>query len=264
MNRLFQYGTEVLSISTAIAISKGDIKGVISNEAREKVRASSAIVERIAAGNEAVYGINTGFGPLCTTMISAEDTRKLQENLLKSHAVGLGEAITESLTRLMLVLKLHALAQGYSGIREATLDRIIWHLEEGIIPVVPSQGSVGASGDLAPLAHLFLPLIGLGKVYYQNKVMDTAEVLQQKGIEPLQLEAKEGLALINGTQFIAAHAVQAVARFQNLLSNADIISALMLDGLKGSAKPFLPELHQLRPFKGNQHVAATIHNLLKY
>ena len=262
MNRHFQYGTDVLSISTAIAISKGDIKGIINNEAREKVRRSSAIVEKIAAGNEAVYGINTGFGPLCTTMISAEDTRKLQENLLKSHAVGLGEWISESLTRLMLVLKLHALAQGYSGIREATLDRIIWHLEEGIIAVVPSQGSVGASGDLAPLAHLFLPLLGLGKVHYQNKVMDTAEVLQQKGIEPLALEAKEGLALINGTQFIAAHAVQAVARFQNLLSNADIISALMLDGLKSSAKPFLAELHQLRPFKGNQHVAATIHNLL--
>jgi histidine ammonia-lyase len=263
MNRLFQYGTESLSISQAIAISKGAIRGIINHEAREKVRCSSAIVDKIAAADVAVYGINTGFGPLCTTMISAEDTKKLQENLLKSHAVGLGEPISKSLTRLMLVLKLHALAQGYSGIREATLDRIIWHLEEDVIPVVPSQGSVGASGDLAPLAHLFLPLIGLGNVYYENKIMPVAEILQQKGIEPLQLEAKEGLALINGTQFIAAHAVQAVARFQNLLANADIISALMLEGLKGSAKPFLPELHQLRPFKGNQHVAATIHNLLK-
>ena len=263
MNRLFQYGSEQLSISHAIAISKGDIRAVINNESREKIRRSSAIVEGIAAAGVAVYGINTGFGPLCTTMISAEDTRKLQENLLKSHAVGLGEPISASLTRLMLVLKLQALAQGYSGIREATLDRIIWHLEEDVIPVVPSQGSVGASGDLAPLAHLFLPLIGLGNVYYDNKIMPAAEVLQQKGIVPLALEAKEGLALINGTQFIAAHAVQAVARFQNLLSNADIISALMLDGLKGSAKPFLAELHLLRPFKGNQHVAATIHNLLK-
>src|SRR3954452_3733386 len=197
MNRLFQYGTESLSISQAIAISEGDIKGIINQEAREKVRRSSAIVEGIAAGEVAVYGINTGFGPLCTTMISAADTNKLQENLLKSHAVGLGEPISEALTRLMLVLKLHALAQGYSGIREATLDRITWHLEEDVIPVVPSQGSVGASGDLAPLAHLFLPLIGLGNVYYENKIMPVAQVLQQKGIEPLQLEAKEGLALIN-------------------------------------------------------------------
>jgi len=262
MNQYFQYGSETLSISNAIAISKGNIKGIVNKEAREKVRNSSAIVERIATSSQAVYGINTGFGPLCTTMISAEDTRKLQENLLKSHAVGIGEPISESLVRLMLVLKLQALAQGYSGIREETLDRIIWHLEESIIPVVPSQGSVGASGDLAPLAHLFLPLIGLGKVSFQNKIMDAAALLQQKGMSPLTLVAKEGLALINGTQFIAAHAVQALASFQNLLANADIISALMLDGLKGSAKPFLEALHQLRPFKGCQHVAATIRNLL--
>src|SRR4051812_9477379 len=121
MNRLFQYGTESLGISQAIAISKGEIKGVINQEAREKIRRSSAIVEGIAAGDTAVYGINTGFGPLCTTMISAADTNKLQENLLKSHAVGLGDPISQSLTRLMLVLKLQALAQGYSGIREVTL-----------------------------------------------------------------------------------------------------------------------------------------------
>ena len=262
MNRLFQYGAEVLNISTAIAISKGDIKGIINNETREKIRRSSAVVEQIVAADVAVYGINTGFGPLCTTMISAADTKKLQENILKSHAVGLGAPISEVLSRLMLVLKLHALAQGYSGIREATLDHIIWHLEEGIIPVVPSQGSVGASGDLAPLAHLFLPLIGLGKVYYGNNILPAAEVLQQKGVQPLVLEAKEGLALINGTQFIAAHAVEMVTRFQNGLATADITGTLMLEGLKGSAKPFLPQLHELRPFKGCQHVAATIHNLL--
>lgn len=262
MDQYFQYGRETLSVAKAMAISKQQMKGIISSEAREKIRRSSAIVEEIAAAGKAVYGINTGFGPLCTTMISAEDTKKLQENLLKSHAVGVGKPIYKSLVRLMLVLKLQALAQGYSGICEETLDRIIWHLEEDIIPVVPSQGSVGASGDLAPLAHLFLPLIGFGKVWYKNEVTDAAIVLQQKGMQPLSLVAKEGLALINGTQFIAAHAVQAIAQFQNLLANADIISALMLDGLKGSAKPFLAALHQLRPFKGCRHVAATIHNLL--
>lgn len=262
MNTHFQYGHDPLTISTAIALSEGQIQGILSADTRQNVRRSSDIVEQIVASGQAVYGINTGFGPLCTTMISAEDTRKLQENLLKSHAVGLGEPIHESLVRLMLVLKLQALAQGYSGIRESTLDRIIWHLETGVIPVVPCQGSVGASGDLAPLSHLFLPLIGLGKVQYQGKTLDSAAVLQAFNLQPLALGAKEGLALTNGTQFIAAHAVQVVQRFQNLLANANIAGALMLEGLMGSGKPFLDELHQLRPYKGNQHVAATIRNLL--
>lgn len=262
MNTNFQYGRDPLNIATAIALSEGLIRGILSADTRENVRRSSAIVEQIVLSGQAVYGINTGFGPLCTTMISAEDTRKLQENLLKSHAVGLGEPIHESLVRLMLVLKLQALAQGYSGIRESTLDRIIWHLETGIIPIVPCQGSVGASGDLAPLSHLFLPLIGLGKVQYQGKTVDSAAVLQAFNLQPLALGAKEGLALTNGTQFIAAHAVQVVQRFQNLLANANIAGALMLEGLMGSGKPFLDELHQLRPYKGNLHVAATIRNLL--
>lgn len=262
VNQIFNYGSDLLTVSKALAISKGTIKGVLNIETRKKVKESSEIVEKIAVSNKVVYGINTGFGPLCTSLISAEDTRKLQENILKSHAVGVGEPIDEEISRLMLVLKLQALAQGYSGIQEMTLDRMIWHLETGAIPLVPKQGSVGASGDLAPLSHLFLPLIGLGKVHYKGAIIATAELLKEHGLEPIALGAKEGLALINGTQFIAAHAVKVVERFHRVLATVDITAAMMLEGLMGSAKPFDERLHQLRPYKGNQHVAANIRNLL--
>lgn len=258
----FNYGSDFLTAGKALAISKGTLKGVLSPETRQKIQESSAIVGKIALSDVAVYGINTGFGPLCTSMISAADTKKLQENILKSHAVGVGEPIDEEISRLMLVLKLQALAQGYSGIQEATLDRMIWHLEAGAIPVVPKQGSVGASGDLAPLSHLFLPLIGLGKVHYKGHIVATASLLAEYGLSPIALGAKEGLALINGTQFIAAHAVKVVARFHNVLATADITAAMMLEGLMGSVKPFHERLHQLRPYTGNQHVAANIRNLL--
>lgn len=163
--QIFNYGTDHLTAKLALAISNGQIKGVLSQSTRDKVLESSQVVERIAVSGKAVYGINTGFGPLCTSMISAIDTRKLQENILKSHAVGVGEPIDSEISKLMLVLKLQALAQGYSGIKIETLDRMIWFLEIGATPVVPKQGSVGASGDLAPLSHLFLPLIGLGKLH---------------------------------------------------------------------------------------------------
>ena len=262
VHQIFNYGSDFLTVSKALAISKGTIKGVLSPETRQQVKESSAVVEKIALSDKAVYGINTGFGPLCTSMISAEDTKKLQENILKSHAVGVGEPIDEEISRLMLVLKLQALAKGYSGIQEATLDRMIWHLETGAIPMVPKQGSVGASGDLAPLSHLFLPLIGLGKVHYKGNIVAAASLLAEYGLSPISLGAKEGLALINGTQFIAAHAVKVVARFHNVLATADITAAMMLEGLMGSVKPFDEGLHQLRPYAGNQHVAANIRNLL--
>jgi histidine ammonia-lyase len=259
----FLYGEDWLTAGIALAISEGKIRGKISDDTRKKVRESQAVVGRIVDKGHPVYGINTGFGPLCTTKISREATKILQANILKSHSVGVGKPIDRSIVRLMLVLKIHALARGYSGIAEATLDRIIWHLENEAIAVVPSQGSVGASGDLAPLAHLFLPLIGLGKVTYNDKTLKTEELLQQTGLSPLQLGAKEGLALINGTQFIAAHAVKMVEKLHSCLSQADIIGAMMIEGLQGSVKPFYQELHNLRPFKGNVHVASRIKSLLE-
>lgn len=262
MMKTFQYGQEHLTASIALGIARNEIEGILTEETREKVRASASAVEKIVSKGNPVYGINTGFGPLCTTLISSDQTRKLQENLLKSHAVGLGEPIPTEIAKLMLILKLHALAKGYSGIQEQTLDRIIWHIEQDVIPVVPKQGSVGASGDLAPLSHLFIPLIGLGKVHYQGKTLSSAEALRQHQLEAIHLGPKEGLALINGTQFMAAFGVKILDRFYNILAHADITGAMMLEGLLGSIKPFSAELHQLRPYSGNQHVAQTILNLL--
>lgn len=259
----FQYGEATLDVRTALGLACGAVEGVLNANTRMRIRNSSQLVEEITRSEQVVYGINTGFGPLCTTRISPDQTRQLQENILKSHAVGVGEPLSLELSGLILVLKLHALALGFSGIREEVLDRILWHLENFCLPWIPSQGSVGASGDLAPLAHAFLPLLGLGKLWYKDQWRDTAYVLQQEQLEPLALGPKEGLALINGTQFIAAHAVLAVDKLHKVLSQADITGAMMLEGLKGSIRPFDPRLHALRPYQGTRHVAQRITYLLE-
>lgn len=261
--RQFRLGEDWLTSGIALQISRGTISLKLTGEARQKVISSAQIVAKIIEKGEIVYGINTGFGPLCTTKISKEETKILQTNILKSHSVGVGEPISSEIAKLMLVLKAHSLAKGYSGIAASTLERIVWHIEHNAIPVVPSQGSVGASGDLAPLAHLFLPLIGLGKVTYQGKTITTQELFDIADLKPIELGPKEGLALINGTQFIAAHAVKVVERLHSCLTQADIIGAMMVEGLQGSVKPFFNELHALRPYKGNVHVAKRIKRLLK-
>ena len=262
MTKTFEYGEQHLTASTALDIARGECKGVITEAVKQKVLKSYNDVAQIASGERAVYGINTGFGPLCTTRVSNEDLLQLQTNILMSHAVGVGELLADELVRLMLVLKLQALTQGVSGIALETLERMIWMLENEVTPIVPAQGSVGASGDLAPLSHLFLPLIGLGQVNYKSQTQSAGKVLSQLGVAPIELSPKEGLALINGTQFIAAHAVQLVERLHNALTCADITGAMMIEGLKGSVKPFSPELHNLRPFPGNQYVAERIRTLL--
>ena len=259
----FAFGEDRLTAGKALALARGQLRGQLTEKARLRVRSSARAVENIVDRGVPVYGINTGFGPLCTTRISPGDTQRLQMNILKSHSVGVGAPVREEIARLMLVLKLQALAQGYSGITEATLERILWHLDQGAIPHVPSQGSVGASGDLAPLSHLFLPLIGLGKVFVGGRLVPSGEFLKEKGVPPLELGPKEGLALINGTQFIAAHAVLILEKLQGCLSQADIIGAMMIEGLQGSVKPFHKKLHQLRPYAGTRHVAERIRRLLK-
>ncbi|TAI47179.1 histidine ammonia-lyase [Flagellimonas allohymeniacidonis] len=259
----FSYGEGYLTAGLALSISRGFTKGFLSKETIERVKKSSLVVKNIVEKEKPVYGINTGFGPLCTTSISKEETKILQTNILQSHSVGVGDPISNTLAKLMLILKVHALAKGFSGIRIETLERIIWHIENNAIPVVPRQGSVGASGDLAPLSHLFLPLIGLGKVDYEGETISTKQLFSKTGMDTLELGPKEGLALINGTQFIAAHSVVILEKLQHCLKHADIIGAMMLEGLQGSLKPFFEELHQLRPFKGNQHVAKRIRTLLK-
>ncbi len=258
----FRFGEDNLTAGMALQMAEGKIVGLISNDTAVRITNSRSIVESIVTNHETVYGINTGFGPLCTTIISESDTRKLQLNLLKSHSVGVGEAISPKLAKLMMILKVHALAKGYSGIAIETLERMIWHINENIIPVVPSQGSVGASGDLAPLAHLFLPLTGYGKVFYKGKIVEMGALLKKLGIAPVELGAKEGLALINGTQFITAHAVVILDRLQNCLDNADLIAAMNLEAMLGSVKTFSPELHLLRPYQGTIYVAERMRMLI--
>jgi len=258
----FQYGLDTLTPGSAIKLAAGKGKGILSPAIREKIRQNREIIDSIVHDHKIVYGINTGFGPLCTTIISEEDTKNLQYNLLLSHSVGVGDPIPADISKLMLILKAHSLAFGFSGIAEKTLDRILWHIDQEVIPCVPSQGSVGASGDLAPLAHLFLPLIGMGKVYYQSNIRPAGEILQQFSLSPLDLGPKEGLALINGTQFIASHAIKFLEAFQNCLDNADIIAAINLEAMLGSVKTFDDAIHALRPYKGSRYVAQRMRTLI--
>lgn len=261
--RLFHYGKDYLTVSTVLDLARGSKRGTLHPETLQKVEKSADIVSDIVAAEKVVYGINTGFGPLCNTIISKENTQILQENILRSHAVGVGNYISKELAKIMLILKAHSLAQGYSGVSLRLLERIIWHIENDIIPCVPEQGSVGASGDLAPLAHLFLPLIGLGQVWVGDQGADPSSMLNNHQLSPLSLGPKEGLALINGTQFIAAHATLVVERLYNCLDHADLIGAMMIESLMGSIKPFMKPLHQVRPYTANLHVAQRIYSMLE-
>jgi histidine ammonia-lyase len=262
MNKKFHYGNERLTILKAIRLAEGSVQGVLSDESLDKIRKSQQEVARIVSENKTVYGINTGFGALASTNISSEDTSTLQHKILQSHSVGVGKAISPFLAKLMMIAKVHSLAQGYSGIRVETIQRICWFIDQDISPVVPEKGSVGASGDLAPLAHLFLPLIGLGEVWVKGKMQTSAAVLAEYGVRPLQLGPKEGLALINGTQFILAYAVTNLRRLHNCLEAADLIGAMSLEALTGTKAPFDERLHTLRPYRGNQLVAQRLRRLL--
>lgn len=263
MSQYFHYGSDRMNSSIALAIASGNIKGVISPSVAEKIRDSHRYVQQIVENNKTVYGVNTGFGILANTAISANDTAILQHKILQSHSVGVGDPVSQEVAKLMLITKVHALAQGYSGVQLQTIERIIWHIDNDIIPVVPEKGSVGASGDLAPLSHLFLPLIGLGEVFYKDTRYKAQEILNQFHLSTIQLGPKEGLALINGTQFILSFAVKAVQRMHNCLEAADIIGAMSLEALTGTKAPFDEKLHDLRPFTGSKLVAQRLRFLLK-
>ncbi|WP_199524628.1 histidine ammonia-lyase [Pseudoalteromonas sp. bablab_jr011] len=252
----FKYGIDQLTLDSVNAIAAGTLQAELCQEAIDKINKSRQNVDKMAASDKAIYGINTGFGPLCDTQISPEETNLLQKNLLITHAVGVGEPIAKPISKLMLITKVHALSQGYSGIRLAVVERMLKFIELDIIPVVPEQGSVGASGDLAPLSHLFLPLLGEGEFWIDGDIKPAAEVLKEHGLEPMELHAKEGLALINGTQFILSHAITALTKMGYLLDLADIAGAMSIEGMQGSQSPFREELHAIRAFKGNVEVAA--------
>ncbi len=262
MSSQFHYGTDQLTTTITLAIAAGATRGILDAEASRKINASHDAVKQIVAEQKTVYGVNTGFGILANTAISPEDTATLQYKILQSHSVGVGDPIPPEVAKIMLITKVQALAQGFSGIQLSTLERIIWHINNEVIPVVPEKGSVGASGDLAPLAHLFLPLIGLGECFYKGTRRVTSSILNETGMLPISLGPKEGLALINGTQFILSFAVKAVQRMHNCLEAADIIGAMSLEALTGTKAPFDERLHDLRPYYGNKLVAQRLRLLL--
>lgn len=263
-NNNFRYGFDKLTIDLALKLAKGQIKGEITDEVKTKILKSFNAVKLIAQGDRLVYSINTGFGSLCSTKISIKETRNLQINLLKSHSVGVGSPIEKEISKLMLILKVHVLCFGYSGISLQVIERICWHIDHDFIPLVPEQGSVGASGDLAPLAHLFLPLIGLGYLTKNGKNYHKSEkILKEHNLGVLELQAKEGLALINGTQFIAAFGIKIAEKFSNCLDHADLISSLSLDSYLGSFQPFEKKLIELRPHHGALIVADRMRKILK-
>jgi histidine ammonia-lyase len=251
-----------MTIGQLLKVANAEESLILDSIDIERIQASSKHVDDIVKAKKTVYGINTGFGPLCDTRISSEETRNLQHNLLMSHAVGVGNPIDPDLVKCMMIAKVAALKQGYSGIKLETVERLIWMVENSIIPVVPEKGSVGASGDLAPLAHMSLPLIGLGQVQYKGSIRETSDVLSELGIEPLQLGPKEGLALINGTQFMLAHGIMILKKWHDVLQLADVCGALSLEALMGSSAPFDERLHQIRPFSGSIFVASRLRKLL--
>jgi histidine ammonia-lyase len=228
--------------------------------ARARMEASRATIERLVASGRTVYGVNTGFGELATARISPGQLRELQVNLVRSHACGVGPALEEGETRAMILLRANALAKGLSGVRPAVVEALCGLLNREVHPVIPSQGSVGASGDLAPLAHLALVLLGEGEAVYQNERLAGSEALRRAGLRPIALEAKEGLSLLNGTQGMLALAALALAEADSLADTADVAAALSLDALRGTPTAFDARLIAARPFPG---AATTARHLLE-
>jgi len=234
-------------------------------ENKTELLGSREAVENALAENEVYYGINTGFGALANKKIGDEDLRQLQRNLILSHAVGVGDLIPKDISRLMLELKIHSLGIGYSGISEETFDRLMAFYDRDLIPAIPEKGSVGASGDLAPLAHLSLPLLGLGDFWNKDGTgtIPAGKVLGRHSLEPVDLQPKDGLSLINGTQLMSAYAAYVLEKSLHLLKVADLISAMSLEALQGSLRPFDRRIHQIRPHPGQIEVAANVRNLLQ-
>jgi histidine ammonia-lyase len=251
-----------LSIEDVVAAARGE-PVELSPDARERIERSRKVIERKVDAGETVYGVTTGLGSLANVRLGPEEVRRLQHDLLRSHAVGVGAPLGPEEVRAMLVLRAHVLALGHSGVRPMVVERLLDFLDRGLLPVVPEQGSLGASGDLAPLAHLALPLIGEGEVWFEGERMRSSVALGRAGLDPLELDPKEGLALVNGTQGMLAIGVLAVARAQALAKMADIAAAMTIEAVLASARPFDERIHRLRPHPGQAASAANLRLLLE-
>ena len=253
-----------LTINQLKEILYGDKKVTIAKESLEKVKASRVAVEKIVAGDESVYGINTGFGKFSNVKIAEENVAELQLNLIRSHACGGGDPFPPIVSKAMMVLRLNALIKGYSGVRVEVIELLMALISHNIIPVVPQQGSLGASGDLAPLAHLALVLIGEGKVFDESgEITDSLDVLEKHHIEPITLQAKEGLALINGTQTMTAMGVVNYIAAEQLAIDSEWISSMTFESLEGITDAFMPETHEVRGYPQQTAVAKRMLNWLE-
>src|SRR5881227_1787700 len=253
-----------LTVAEVWAAAVDGAPAELSDDAREKMRAARKLVERAAHGTrEHTYGVNTGFGRFVSRSIPEELTEELQLRLLRSHACGVGEPYPDEIVRAAMLLRANALAKGFSGARARPVELLIECLNRGVLPDVPSRGSVGASGDLAPLAHLALPLVGEGEAWVDGRRLDGAAALAEVGLEPVSLEAKEGLSLVNGTQFMTAFGALALARARRLVRAADIACSLSVEALQGSRTSFLPQIHAARPLRGQIDSAANLLELLE-
>ena len=255
-------GARPLTLEDVEAVSRGGARLKLSVEATRKIkRAHQYLLEKVRSG-EVIYGVNTGFGLLSNVRIEDRELEQLQVNLLRSHAVGTGEALPPERVRSMLLLRAATLIQGHSGVAQQTVQALIDLLNHDVIPWIPEQGSVGASGDLSPLAHLALVLIGEGKAYLNGRLIPGAKALREKGLKPIVLGPKEGLALINGTQFMAALAVHAVLEAEQLIRVANLSGAMTLEALRGTTTAFDARIHAVRPHPGQIEVAKNMRDLL--
>ncbi len=245
--------SEWLSISRVEEILERGMRLALSNDARQRITVCREYLDKkMATQKEPIYGITTGFGSLCNISIDADQLSQLQKNLVMSHSCSIGERVPAEIVRLMLLTKIQSLSYGYSGVQLETVERLVEFYNEGILPLVYQQGSLGASGDLAPLANLSLPLLGLGEVEWNGEIMSSARMLEKLGHEPITLQSKEGLALLNGTQFMSSYGVWCVIQARKLSRWADKIGALSLDAFDGRIEPFMPQIQDVRPHMGQK------------
>lgn len=264
MGKIHYISDEPLSLEDIQEIINNDYSLALSPSAEKKIiKCREYLDHKIASSSEPVYGINTGFGSLYNKNIPKEDLSILQENLVKSHACGTGDEVQQEIVKLMLLLKVQSLAYGHSGVQLTTVNRLIDYFNHGVYPVVYEMGSLGASGDLAPLAHLSLPLIDLGEVYYKGERLSGKALNQKLGFEPIKFKAKEGLALLNGTQLMSAFGIWSLINAERLFDLANIIGAISLDAFDGRIEPFDAKVHQIRPQKGQILVAQKFRELLE-
>ncbi len=252
-----------LTLEDIINVSRNNYEVELSKDAEERVKKSRSIVDKIVKNNEVIYGITTGFGKFSDVSISGEDCKTLQRNLIISHACGFGSCLEKDIVRTIILLRANALSKGYSGIRLSTLKILIEMLNKQVHPQIPEKGSLGASGDLAPLSHMVLPMLGEGEAEYKGEILSGKEAMKRAGIEVVELVAKEGLALINGTQVMTAVGALAVCDGINLIKSTEIASALTIEALRGIKDAFDPRTHSIRPHEGQVNTAKNILNLLE-